>query len=292
MSGVRKFGGLSWKELLKRVWHEVGADDVLGQAAQLSFYFLLALFPLLLFLTTLFGYFAQSDELRDSLLGYFRRVAPVSAFRLIRETLLEISSGAGRGKLSIGLIGTLWAASKGMAALTAGLNRAYDVKDERPWWKVRLIAIGLTVALSVFTVISQTLILGGGKLGAALAGWFGYQRAFEVAWKVGRWPVAVFFVLIGVNLLYRFAPYRKRPKWEWMSPGAQAAVLLWLAASLGFRFYLRYANHYHLTYGSLGGVIILLLWLYIGGIAILVGAEINAEIERARASGAGASRSS
>ncbi|HPU71566.1 MAG TPA: YhjD/YihY/BrkB family envelope integrity protein, partial [Bryobacteraceae bacterium] len=187
MSGVRKFGGLSWKELLKRVWHEVGADDVLGQAAQLSFYFLLALFPLLLFLTTLFGYFAQSDELRDSLLGYFRRVAPVSAFRLIRETLLEISSGAGRGKLSIGLIGTLWAASKGMAALTAGLNRAYDVKDERPWWKVRLIAIGLTVALSVFTVISQTLILGGGKLGAALAG---------------------------------FAPYRKRPKWEWMSPGA------------------------------------------------------------------------
>ncbi len=281
VAGIWRFGGLTWKELLKRVWGELDADDVLGQAAQLSFYFLLALFPLLLFLTTLFGYFAQSDELRESLLGYFRRVVPRSAFQVVRDTLREISAGAGGGKLSIGLIGTLWAASSGMAAITAGLNKAYGVKDERPWWKVRLIAIGLTIAFSIFTLIALVLIIAGGRLGAFLADRFGLQDAFAIAWNIGRWPVAIFFALVAINLLYRFAPYRKRAKWEWMTPGALAAMTLWIAASLGFRLYLRYANPYNVTYGSLGAVIILLLWLYITGIAILVGAEINGEIERA-----------
>jgi membrane protein len=168
-----------------------------------------------------------------------------------------------------------------MAAVMAGLNKAYSVKDERPWWKVRLIAIGLTIAFSIFTLIALVLIVAGGHLGAFVADRFGFQDAFAIAWNIGRWPVAIFFALVAINLLYRFAPYRKRAKWEWMTPGALAAMTLWIAASLGFRLYLRFADHYNVTYGSLGAVIILLLWLYITGIAILVGAEINGEIERA-----------
>jgi membrane protein len=281
VASVWRFGGLTWRELLRRVRCELEENDVLGQAAQLSFYFLLALFPALLFLTTLFGYFAQSDELRDNLLEYFRQVAPHSALQVVRDTIQEISAGAGGGKLSLGLIGTLWAASSGMVAITAGLNKAYGVKDERPWWQVRLIAIGLTIALSFFTLTALLLIVGSGRLGAFLSDRFGFENAFAVAWNIGRWPVAIFFALIAVNLLYRFAPYRKRPKWEWMTPGSLVAMALWISASLGFQLYLRYFSRLHVIYGSLGAVIILMLWLYISGIAILVGAEINDEIERA-----------
>ncbi len=281
MAGVWRFGGLSWNELLKRVWKALREEDVLGEAAQLSFYFLLALFPLLLFLTTLFGYFAQSEELRSNLLAYFRRVVPRSAFRVVVDTLNEISSGASGGKLSIGLIGTLWAASTGMAATMSGLNKAYGVKDERPWWKVRLVAFGLTIAFSIFTVFALVLILAGNRLGSLLASRFGLQEAFATAWNAARWPLAIFIALVAVNLLYRFAPNRKGPKWEWMTPGALVAVLLWIAASFGFRIYLRHADTYNVTYGSLGAVIILVLWLYITGIAILVGGEINGVIDRA-----------
>jgi membrane protein len=276
-------GGLSWRQLGERVWHEIGDDDVFGQAAKMSFYFLLALFPLLLFLTNLFGYFAQSAELRDSLLEYFRHVLPRSAFHLVVDTLNQVAEGAGRGKMSIGILATLWAASNGMAAVSGALNAAYEVRDERPWWKSRLIAIGLTIAFAFFTVTALVVILAGGKIGMLLATSAGVGQAFAVAWNIVRWPSVLLIVLIAVNLLYRFAPDLKDWKWRWMTPGALVAVALWITASLGFRYYLRYFNSYNRTYGSLGAVIILLLWFYITSIAILIGAEVNSEIESAAA---------
>jgi membrane protein len=276
-------GGLSWGQLGKRVWHEIGADDVFGQAAKMSFYFLLALFPLLLILTDLFGYFAHSVELRASLLEYFRTVLPRSAFQLVAGTLDQVSAGAGGGKLSLGILATLWAASNGMAAVSAGLNAAYEINDGRPWWKTRLIAIGLTLAFAVFTVSALVVILAGGEIGMLLASIAGYRHAFAIAWNVARWPVAVLAVLVAVNLLYRFAPDLKDWRWRWMTPGALIAVALWIVASLGFRYYLHYFNSYNRTYGSLGAVIILMLWFYITSIAILIGAEVNSEIENAAA---------
>jgi len=283
MAGLWHFGGLSWKQLAKRVWHEIWQDDVFGQAAKLSFYFLLALFPLLLFLVNLFGYFAQSAELRSSLLAYFRHVIPRSAFHLVVNTLNQITSGAGEGKTLIGILATMWAASNGMLAISEGLNAAYEIKDERPWWTTRLIAIGLTAACMVFTLISLGLVLAGGRIGAAVASATGFQHAFAIVWSLAQWPIALLIVLIAVNLLYRFAPDLKDWKWRWMTPGALVAVSLWLLASLGFRFYLRYFNSYNATYGSLGAVIILMLWFYFSGAAILVGAEVNSEIENAAA---------
>jgi membrane protein len=281
MPNFWRLGGLSWRQLGERVWHEIGEDDVFGQAAKMSFYFLLALFPLLLFLTNLLGYFAQSAELRDSLLEYFRQVLPRSAFHLVVDTLDQVTEGVGRGKMSAGILVTIWAASNGMAALSGALNAAYEVRDERPWWKSRLITIGLTIAFAFFTVTALVVVLSGGRIGMLLAASAGMGRAFGIVWNIVRWPIVLLIVLIAVNLLYRFAPDLKDWKWRWMTPGALIAVGLWISASLGFRFYLRYFNSYNRTYGSLGAVIILLLWFYITSIAILTGAEVNSEIESA-----------
>jgi membrane protein len=283
MTGLWRLEGVSAKQFAGRVFHEIQNDDVFGYAAQLSFYFLLALFPLLLIVTDLFGYFAQGPQLRASLLDYFQRVLPGSAFELVVHTLDQITLGAGGGKLSIGIIATVWAASNGMSAICDGLNAAYEVKDSRPWWKAKLLALGLTVAFSVFTVVAMILVMLGGKLGEFLGDLAGYQQIFKTAWDVVHWPIAIFIVLFAVNLLYRFAPDLHDWEWTWMTPGAVVAVSLWILMSLGFRFYLRFFNTYNATYGSLGAVIILLLWFYITGAAILIGAEVNSEIENAAA---------
>jgi membrane protein len=285
LSSLWRLHGLKFRDLVKRVWSEILKDDVFGQAAELSFYFLLALFPLLILLTNIFGFFAQSEDLRSSLLDYFRRVVPRSAFHLIVDTLNQITSGAGGGKLSLGILGTLWAASNGMAALSDGLNRAYEIEDGRPWWKARLIAIGLTILFAIFTATALALILVGGRIGGYLSGYGRVQSAFTLVWAIARWPLAVFFVLFVLNLLYRFAPDMTTWEWRWMSPGALVALGMWMLASLGFRFYLRYFNSYNATYGSLGAVVILMLWFYLTGIAILTGAEVDSEIEKANAAG-------
>ena len=275
--------GLTWKQLARRVWHEIEDDDVFGQAAKLSYYFLLAVFPLLLVLTTLFGYLTQIGDLRAALLDYFRRVVPSSAFQLVVTTLDQISSGAGGGKLSIGILGTLWAASNGMAALSHSLNVAYEVKEGRPWWKSRLIAAVLTLAFAIFTAVAMLLVLAGGRMGAFLAGRFGLEDVFAIAWNIGHWLVALVLVLIAVDLLYRFAPDRKNRKREWITPGGIVAVALWVLVSLGFRVYLHFVNSYNATYGSLGAVIVLMLWFYLTSAAVLIGAEVNSEMDSAAA---------
>src|SRR5918912_1607748 len=165
MASMWKLGGLTWKGLGKRVWQQIQEDDVFGRAAQLSYYFLLALFPLLLFLTSLLGYFAQAGtELRGEMLRYLGTVVPAQASALIYTTVDEVSKSSGGGKLSFGLLATLWAASNGMGAICAALNVAYEVKETRSWWKVRLIAVGLTVALSVLILSALLVILSDGRI--------------------------------------------------------------------------------------------------------------------------------
>jgi membrane protein len=283
MGSLWRREGLTFGELLRRVWGQILKNDVLGQAAELAFFFLLALFPLLILLINIFGYFAQSENLRSSLLEYFQRALPQPAFFLVRNTLDQITKGASGGKLSIGIIGTLWAASSGISALSDGLNRAYGIQDRRPWWKARLIAVGLTFLFTIFTVLSLLLILLGGEIGVLLAGRMGVERAFLWFWAVARWTLAFFFLLTVVHLLYRFAPDIPEWKWRWMTPGALVAVGVWMGTSLGFRIYLRYFNSFNATYGSLGAVVILMLWFYLTAIAILAGAEIDSQIEKANA---------
>jgi membrane protein len=284
MSSLWKLGGLSPIALGKRVWKEIQEDEVLGRAAELSYYFLLALFPLLIFLTSTIGIVLGSDiDTRQALFSYLARVMPPSAFQLIESTMTEVSASSSGGKISFGILATLWAASNGLGAITQSLNVAYDVKERRPWWKQRLTAIGLTIALSVLIISALILVVAGGHIADGLARLFGFSSVFAITWKILQWPIVLAFMILAFALIYYFAPDLHDQNWKWLTPGSAIGVALWLAISLAFRVYLHFFDSYSNTYGSLGAVIILMLWLYFTGAAILIGGEINSEIENAAA---------
>lgn len=277
-------GGLSAKELATRVWSEINDDDVFGRAAQLAYYFLLALFPLLLFLVSLLGVFAgDNSELRQDLFRYLGAVLPGEATQLVSSTINETIEKAGGGKVSFGILAALWAASNGMGAICNALNVAYEVKESRPWWKSRLTALLLTIALAVLIITALVGVLYGHDIAEAVAASFGLGTVFEWTWKIIQWPIILAFVLLAFGLIYYYAPDVKDSSWHWVTPGAIVGVALWLLVSFGFSLYLSYFNSYSSTYGSLGAVIILMLWFYLTGAAILIGGEINSEIENAAA---------
>jgi membrane protein len=275
-----KLGGLNWIALARRVWSEMARDDVFGDAAKLAYYFLLALFPLLIFLTSVIGLIIGSGSgMRHTLFAYLARVMPSSAFQLIQSTMLELSNSSGAGKLSFGLLAALWAASNGMGAITAALNRAYNVEETRPWWKQSAVAVALTVGLSLLILTALVLVMGGGKIADHLATTYGLSTLFLVSWKILQWPIALAFMLLAFALIYFFAPDVKDQDWKWITPGSSIGVALWLAVSFAFKGYLHFFDSYSKTYGSLGAVIVLMLWLYLTGLAVLIGGEVNSEIE-------------
>ncbi|MEP6705751.1 MAG: YihY/virulence factor BrkB family protein, partial [Acidobacteriota bacterium] len=198
-------------------------------------------------------------------------------------TLDEISAGAGGTRLWLGFITALWFASLGIAALSESLNAMYGVHESRPWWRVRASAVGLTVGLVVLILTALSLIVYGGEIGSGVAGYFDQGTLFATVWAVLQVPLAVVFVLLAFAMVYYFAPDLYDQKWYWITPGSLVGVVLWLIVSGVLRFYLRYADSYSVTYGSLGGVIVLMLWFYVTGVAILLGGKMNAEIESAAA---------
>lgn len=268
------------RQLGRRVWEDFWDDEILDRAAALSYYLLFALFPALLFLTALLG-IVPLPNLVESLMGYLARVLPGDAASLIQRTLGEATQDRRQGLLSLGAAVALWSASAGMVSVMTALNIAYDVREARPWWKRRLVALGLTLGFVAFLVVSMALMVFGPKLGEPLAVWLGLGDAFAAAWRVINIPLAIALVLTGIALVYCVAPAVRQP-WRWVTPGSVLAVALWLVASTGLRLYVSF-NSYSATYGSIGGVILLLLWLYAMGIALLVGAQVNAEIENAAA---------
>src|SRR5687767_3587685 len=202
-----KLGGLTPLQLIKRVGHEFSRDDLSGRAAELSYYFLLALFPLLLFLLAVFGVFAHAgSELRAQLMGYLAQVLPGSASDLIGRTMNEVSAATGAGKISFGVLATLWAASNGMGAIVKSLNICYEVKETRPWWKARMVAIGLTFGISSLVIAALTLVLYGGPIGAAIAGKVGLGAAFTTTWNLLQIPAAIAFMVFAFAVIYYFAP--------------------------------------------------------------------------------------
>lgn len=274
-----RLGGLGLRELGRRVRDKVYEDEVFGRAASLSYYFVFALFPTLLFLTALLGLLPVPD-LMVTLMEYAGRVLPGDAASLVGRTLDEILRGASGELLSLGVLAALWAASSGMASIATALNVAYKVTDWRPWWQRRLTALGLTVVLSVFTLAALLLLVFGERIGEAVAQWVGLGPFFTLLWMVLHWPAAVLLVLSGIMLVYTLAP-ATRQRWHMVTPGSLFALVSWLGMSFGLRVYVRYFGDYNATYGSIGGVILLMLWLYLSGVTLLIGAAINAEIDRA-----------
>jgi membrane protein len=256
-------------------------DEIVDRAAALAYYFLFALFPALLFLTSLLG-MLPLQGLMERLIAYAEQAMPGDAASIVRRTLTEIQTGARGGLLSFGALAALWAGSNGMASVMTALNAAYGVADARPWWKRRLLSIVLTFGFALFIISALVLIVFGPRIGESVANWLGFGDVFALAWNLVNVPVVVFFVLLGIALVYYFAPATKQ-HWRWVTPGSVVGLVLWLAMSYGLRLYVTSFADYGATYGSIGGVILLMLWLYLSGIALLVGAEINAEIEQAAA---------
>jgi membrane protein len=264
-------------------WAHMQENDVFGRAAQLSYYFLLSAGPLLIFLTALLGLIAAGEEIRRDMLAWFAQMMPPSAFEVVTAMLDEIAGGASGRKLSLGILVTLWTASIGMVDLILGLNKAYDVKELRSWWRRRLVAMAFTVMLAALTITALALVLYGHQLGRMFSDSVGLGAAFTFLWGLTRWGIVTSFVLLAFILVYRFAPNVRERKWECAIPGALVAFALWLASSIGLRIYLSHFNEYNKLYGSLGAVIILMLWLYLFGVALLIGGEINSAVERTSA---------
>jgi membrane protein len=269
---------ISWFELLKRTGKEFMADDVLGLAAQMAYYFLFSLAPAIVCVIAVTSYlpFSSIQDLINSISGF----APADVVEILRDQLTTIAQGEHTGALTFGLLLALWSSSAAMVSIIAALNKAYDIEEARPWWKVRLTAILLTVGVAVFVVLAFALVVVGPTFIDRIASMVGLGPAFTSVWNVARWPVALALVALGVGLVYYFAPDAEQD-WEWITPGVVVATVIWLIVSLGFKYYVTNFANYNESYGSLGGVIILMLWFYISALAILTGAEMNAEIEHA-----------
>lgn len=270
---------LSWSQLFSRTFTEAMADDVLNLAAQQAYYFFFALFPALLALISIASFFPVHN-LIDEVVVLFGRVAPKEVIDIVTEQLTKISETNAGGLLTIAFVFTLWSSSAAVLSMTSTLNSAYDITESRPWWKVRLIALGLTVGLAFFILVSMTLIVAGPTIAERLADMLRLGAAFEWGWKILQWPIVFLLIATAIALIYYFAPDAEQ-EWVWITPGSIFATVLWVIISLAFKLYLTRFGSYVETYGAIGGVMVLMLWFYLTGIAILMGAELNAEIEHA-----------
>jgi membrane protein len=271
---------IGWRNLIRRTGAEILDDNCFGLAAQLAFYFFLALFPALLVAVSLVGILPIRSAFNEALRN-LSTVAPEEVMSLVRHQFEQLSGGAATGKWVIfGVMGALWSSSAAMVAIIGTLNRAYDIEESRPWWQTRIVAILLSIGVAAFIVIAFALLLAG----PAVSGWLeqttGIDGAFRTLWNLLHWPVVIALVVLVMDMIYFFAPDAKT-RWVWITPGSLLATALWIVTSSAFKFYVARFSNYNATYGAIGGIIILMLWFYLSGLSILIGAELNSEIDRA-----------
>ncbi len=282
MVSLWSFGGLSWRELLRRTWRESWQDSVFGQAARLAFYHFLAIFPsllLLLFLLVKLG--ATGSELRNTLVKSFQQILPGRASELMEISINALTAKAETGMSALPVaLSAIWAAVNGTWAMMRGLNTAYEVKERRPLWKVLSIAFALSVALVLTFLLALTFALYTTRAGQAMfQNLAGHDAPAFLSASV-EWPVLTVLLLVSFALLYRFAPNLDDREWQWSTPGAVLAVALWLGATVLLRTYFARFHSYDMIYQQLNGVAMLLMWLYLTSAAVLIGGELNSEIEK------------
>jgi membrane protein len=266
-------------ELLRRTYQEFVADDCPGLGAQLAYYFFLALFPAMLFILATASFFPLQN-LTDDIARVLGPFVSAEVLQLIQEQMQRLANANSGGLLTFGVLGALWSSSAAIVSICSALNRAYDITEARPWWKVRLQAIALTMGVALFVLAALSLVLSGPSLARQLGEATGLGAVFEWGWRLGQWPLAFALVATAIGLLYYFGPDADQD-WVWITPGAVAATILWLLVSLAFKIYVANFTDYNASYGAIGGVIVLMLWFYVSSLAILAGAELNAEIEHA-----------
>jgi membrane protein len=279
--------GVPLRVVAGRTWKSVQDDRIFGHAAELGFYFFFALFPALVSATSILGLIARSaSSIYDRLLQYLALVIPAEALSTVLRTFNETSAASSSGKLTFGLVVAAWTASSGMSAIQDTLNVVYKIEDSRSFLRARIEAIVLTVIVSA--IVSSCLAsLLGGDFFAAMARHRIHDGTLSmvvvVAVTVVEWLVATGLLALAFAVVYYWAPDHKTRLWHWFTPGGAIGLGGWLVASVALRVYLHFFNSYSVTYGSLGAVIILLTWFYMTGLMLLVGAEINSEIEAAAA---------
>jgi membrane protein len=273
---VHIFSTFEWKTFFKELYDKFFDTDVLSSAAQVAFYFSFAFFPLLLFLVSLFGLVLEStDDLRSELYLYLAQIMPSSAYQLVRTTMDEIIKTSSGGKLTIGLLVTLWSASAGVDSLRIALNRVYELKETRSWWNTKAHALVLTFLFILLLAIGLAAVTAGWSLVRVALGGMGLEVASPWVVTAIQWGAIIVVMVFSTAVVYSWLPCFQRFHWVWISPGSITAIIVWILSGTLFRLYLQYFNTYNKAYGSLGAVIILMLWMYITGVALLLGGAIN-----------------
>src|ERR1700722_16370485 len=267
-----------WKDILWRAWGEVSEQNLFLIAGGVTYAILLALFPGLAALVSLFGLLFDAAQIEKQV-GALSGILPAQTQELLGQqlhSLVETSSGALGFGAAVGLVLALWSASRGMSGLITAVNIAYEEKEQRGFFKLNMIALGMTFGL----VIGGAVVIALVAVLPAAVQLIAVGTATKWLLMVVQWPMLIVLVMLGLAALYRYAPDRDKPQWRWVSPGAITATILWIVASIGFTVYVANFNSYDKTYGSLGGVVILLTWLYLSALMVLLGAVINAQSER------------
>jgi membrane protein len=272
----------SWMGVLRRTVREFREDNLTDWAAALTYYGILSIFPALLALVSVLGLVGQS--VTQSLIDNLATIAPGPAKDILTGALesLQQSRGAAGVLFLVGLAGALWSASGYVAAFMRGANAVYDVGEGRPIWKTLPVRVGVTIITVLLLAVSAVAVVVTGPLAKQVGSVIGLGSAAVTAWDIAKWPVLVLIVSLMFTLLYWAAPNVKHPGFRWVTPGGVIAVLLWIVASAAFALYVANFSSYNKTYGALGGVISFLVWLWISNIAVLLGAEFNAELARGR----------
>jgi membrane protein len=270
---------LGWKDIFKRTARKAWNGNVLDLAAQQAYYFFFALFPALLFVLAIASFFPLENLIGD-VITILARIAPADMITFITTQMEELSKRNNGGILTFAFLVTIWSSSGAMVSIITTLNAAYDVTESRPWWKTRLIAIGLTIGIALFIVASMFMVLAGPAVGEHLAVRLHLGDAFKWAWWVLQWPIVFTLIASAIGVVYYFAPDVEQD-WVWITPGSILATMVWLLVSLALKMYYQLVPNANASYGTIGGIMVLMLWFYASGIALLLGAELNAEIEHA-----------
>jgi membrane protein len=270
--------------VLKRTVREFQEDNLTDWAAALTYYGVLSIFPALVVLVALLGVFGEHPRTTEALLGIVEDISPGATRETLREPIVQVvqSKGGAGALLGFGLLGAIWSASGYIGAFMRAMNVIYEVPEGRPFWKLRPLQIAVTLIMTLLLALVAIAIVLTGPLADAVGSAVGLGSGLVTAWNYGKWPVLLLIVVVTLALLYYTTPNVRHPGFRLVTPGAVVAVVLWLVASVAFGIYVANFGSYNKTYGSLGAVVVFLVWLWISNIAVLLGAEFDAELERRR----------